>query len=569
MSPFNSEVLSNHSRRSFLIRASSFLATPVLFHIGRSAWAGTVESGKTTVVKTTYGQLRGMGENGVFTFKGIPYTGPSDGPNRFQPPTKLQPWTGIRDAFEYGPQAIQQKNPNSTNSVPSSENCQFINVWTPSVERGGKKPVMYYIHGGGFIGGSGGSGKNLEHDGSALSRNNDVVVVTSNHRLGAMGYLYLGDLSKKYPASGITGMLDIVASLEWIRDNIASFGGDPDNVFIFGESGGGQKVCALLAMPSAHGLFHKASIESAPNLNMGYCDIATKTTEQMMALLGLKTSQVDELVNLSPDRMMEAQAIVRSKSEDRNGTIGYFGPVVDGNYLPVHPYDPVGPAISKNIPLIIGSNKQEGLLRLQEKPEVFNMDEAGLKALIQARLGEKEGNHMLEIYRKSRPNASPADVYVDFTTHQWMWVDTTRRIERQLTLHGAPVYTYIFDYESEVPLRPNISYPRKAIHGMEVTFKLDHPENNPATGNRPERFQAAKNMSRAWAAFARTGDPSHSGIPKWPSYTIEQRATMILNATCTVVNDPMRDERLAWLEIPDQIGVKPYLQGAKAGVPEP
>src|SRR5579863_2050602 len=194
MNPFHPEDLSHHSRRSFLTRASSLVAAPALFQIGRSARAATVEPGQSAVVKTTYGQLRGVGENGVFVFKGIPYTGPADGPNRFQPPTKLQPWTGVRDALEYGPQAIQQQS-----RGPSSENSQFVNVWTPSVESGGKRPVMYYIHGGGFISGSGGFGKNLEHDGSALCRNNDVIVVTGNHRLGAMGYLYLADLSDKYP----------------------------------------------------------------------------------------------------------------------------------------------------------------------------------------------------------------------------------------------------------------------------------------------------------------------------------------------------------------------------------
>ena len=565
MNLLHSEMLGSFSRRSFVLRASSLLATPALFHMGRSAWADTVETGKTAVVQTMYGQLRGIGENGVFIFKGIPYTGPSDGENRFQPPTKLQPWTGVRDALEYGPQATQQKSPGSA-GVASSENCQFINIWTPSVDKGGKKPVMYYLHGAGFIGGSGGSGKNLLHDGSALSRDNDVVVVTSNHRLGAMGYLYLGDLSKKYPASGIAGMLDIVASLQWIHDNIASFGGDPDNVFIFGESGGGQKVCALLGMPSAHGLFHKGSVESAPSMYMNNREIATKTTLEVMKQLGLSANQVDELVNVPPDRLMEAQAVVRARSVDMEGTLGYFGPVVDGNYLPRHPYDPTGPAISKNVALIIGSNKQEGLLRLQEEPETFKIDEAGLKAHIRTRLGdEKVASDMYQLYRKNRPDAGPFEVYVDFLTHQWMWVDTTRRCERQLALHGAPVYTYIFDYESEVPISASISYPRKAIHGSEVAFKFDHPENDPTTGSRPERLQAAKNMSRAWAAFARSGDPSHSGIPKWPAYTLDQRATMVLNSTCTVVNDPMRDERLAWVKIPDKIGAKPHLQGVAGG----
>jgi para-nitrobenzyl esterase len=555
----------NLNRRAFLVRASTLIATPAWFNIGRRvAWGDAVETGKAAVVKTTYGQLRGVGENGVYVFKGIPYTGPSEGTNRFQPPTKLLPWTGIREAVEYGPQAYQQKNPNGGNNVASSENCQFVNIWTPSVDGAEKKPVMYYLHGSGFIGGSGGSGKNLLHDGGALSRNNDVVVVTSNHRLGVLGYLCLGDLSKKYPASGIAGMLDIAASLQWIHDNIASFGGDPNNVFVFGESGGGQKVETLMGLPAAHGLFHKASIESAPSLHLNYREIATKTAIDVMKELGLKPSQVDDLVNIPPERLMEAQGVVRARSEDMEGTLGYFGPVVDGHYLPAHPYDPVGPAMSKNVTLMVGSNKQEGLLRMVEEPETFKIDEAGLKSHIVARLGEKDGDAMYRLYRKNRTNVAPFDVYVDFLTHQWMWVDTTRRCERQLALHGAPVYTYIFDYESEVPLSKEISYPRKAIHGSEVAFKFGHPENDPTTGTKPERITAGKNMSRAWAAFARNGDPSHDGIPKWPAYTLDKRATMILDATCTVVDDPMREERLAWLKIPEKIGPKPHHQGVGA-----
>ena len=543
------------SRRAFLARASSLVAAPALFYIGRSARAATVETGKSVVVKTTYGQLRGVGQNGVYVFKGISYTGPCDGPNRFQPPTKLQPWTGVRDALEYGPQAIQQQVRGD-----ASENCQFVNVWTPNLESGGKRPVMYYIHGGGFISGSGGTGQNLNHDGSALAGNNDVVVVTSNHRLGAMGYLWLGDLSDKYPASGIAGMLDIVASLQWIHDNIAAFGGDPNNVFIFGESGGGQKVSTLMAMPSAHGLFHKASMESADNLHEGYRDISTQTTRQMMQLLGLNDSQVDEFVKIPTDRLMKAQATVRARSEDRNGRLGYFGPVMDGKYLPAQPYDPVGPAISKNIPVIIGSNKQESLLQLQNKPELLKLDESGLRAQVEARLGDK-ADHMLEIYRKNRPGATPTEIYIDLTTHQWMWMDTTRRCERQVALGGAPVYTYIFDYESEMPLNAKVSYPRRAMHGEEVPYKFGHPENSPNTGTKPERLEVGKNMSRAWATFARTGDPSHSGIPKWPRYTVQQRATMIIDAKFRVVNDPNREERLAWLEMPNKLGDKPYKLG--------
>jgi len=268
------------------------------------AAAGTTSAhGATTdlpVVETTKGRLRGMHENGVLVFKGVPYAGPSEGANRFKPPTAAEPWTGVRDAIEYGPQAIQNRDPNSppgTPVPPSSENCQFLNVWTPAVGDGRKRPVMFYSHGGGFATGSGGFGKNPSHDGSALAKSYDVVVVTHNHRLGLMGYLYLGDLlGEEYAASGITGMLDIVAGLEWVRDNIAIFGGDPGNVMIWGESGGGAKVSTLLAMPGAHGLFHKASIESGPGIRMTPREAAAATAQSLLKELGLAPSQARQLL---------------------------------------------------------------------------------------------------------------------------------------------------------------------------------------------------------------------------------------------------------------------------------
>lgn len=543
-------------RRAFLSRASALACSPLILG-GQSAHAEGFETGKSVVVRTTYGQLRGIGENGVLSFKGISYAGPSEGENRFKPPTKLQSWTGVRDAVAYGARAIQNSNGNGPAAGdPMSENCQFLNVWTPGEPNGRKLPVMFYIHGGGFMSGSGGSGKNLNQDGSALCRNNDVVVVTSNHRLGLMGYLYLAELGGDYPASGDNGMLDIVASLEWVRDNIAAFGGDPGNVTIWGESGGGEKIFTLLAMPSAKGLFHKASIESAPNLNMGYREQATETAKLVLADLGLSAGQVRELAKVPVARLVQAQQAVGRKTDGRAGTVGWFGPVVDGKYLPAHPYEPVAPAISKNIPMIIGSNMQETIFQLRTQPEAFSLDEAGLRARLQIRFGDK-ADLFLNTYRKGRPEASPTDIYIAITTHQWMWIDSVRRAERQLALKGAPVFMYLFDYESEAPVSNQIAYPRKAMHANEIPFKFDHPENDPGTGKKEARFQAAKNMSRAWAAFARTGNPSHSGIPKWPAYSLEQRATMILDSESKVINDPMREERLVWQQAVDKIGMRP------------
>ena len=534
------------NRRTFLAATAAASVVPL-----------RADDSANPVVKTNKGQLRGIKENGVTVFKGIPYTGPSDGVNRFKPPTKLEPWSGVRDAIDYGPQAIQNRDPNSlpgSSMAATSENCQLLNIWTPDVNDGKKRPVMFYSHGGGFATGSGGTGKNPAHDGSALAHNYDVVVVTHNHRLGLMGYLYLGDiLGEEYAASGITGMLDIVAALEWVRDNIAAFGGDPSNVMIWGESGGGAKVSTLLAMPPAHGLFHKASIESGPGIRMTPSDAATATTRALLEDLGLNAPQARQLLEVPVSRLLEFQG---KHINAGRGTVGNFGPVVAGPYLPAHPFDPAAPAISKNIPLIVGTNKDETIfqsehLPLAEATQIFNLNDAGLRERISKALGDKASqvDHVLTVYRENRPKATPTDLYIAITTGMGMWANAITLTERKVQQKGAPVFMYMFAYESEVPVAKTINYPMKSPHAMEIVFKFDHPENSANAGSRPERFDAARNMSHAWATFARTGNPSFDGIPKWPAYTLDTRATMILDAKCKVVNDPFAAERRLWEKI--------------------
>jgi para-nitrobenzyl esterase len=529
--------------KSFALGRREFIAAAIAS--GNLARAATSEP---PIANTTKGRLRGIAENGLVVFKGVPYAGPCDGANRFKPPAKVAPWTGIRDAVEYGPQAIQNRDPNSSPGTPmpaSAENCQVLNIWTPALD-GRKRPVMFYSHGGGFATGSGGSGRNPSHDGSALAKSYDVVVVTHNHRLGLMGYLYLRDiLGAEYASSGINGMLDIVAAMEWVRDNIAAFGGDPGNVMIWGESGGGAKVSTLLAMPSAHGLFHKASIESGPGLRMTPSDAAAATTKALLDDLGLSASQGRKLLDVPTERLLKFQA-----------KHGAFGPVVDGHYLPAHPFDPVAPAISKNIPLIVGLNKDETIFQsahapLEQAKQIFNLDDAGLRQRIAKALRDKAGRveQVLDVYRKSRPDASPTDLYIAITTGMGMWARVITLAERKVQQQGAPVFAYVFAYESEMPVAATIPYPLKTPHAMEIAFKFNHPENSRNTGNRPERFQAARNMSKAWATFARTGNPSFDGIPRWPAYTLDTRATMFLDAECRVIEDPYSAERRLWQEI--------------------
>jgi len=501
----------------------------------------------TVVASTRYGQVRGLKDDGFLWFKGIPYAGAPEGSGRFKAPPALRPWQGVRDATTYGAQAIQPPDPGwpkEWKPAPASEACLFLNVWTQGLRDGRKRPVMVYSHGGGFATGNGGAEvwpQQLNHDGSALAKAYDVVVVTHNHRLGLLGYLYLGDLlGDEYADSGAAGMLDIVAALHWVRENIAEFGGDPDNVMIWGESGGGMKTATLTAMPEAQGLFHKASVESGPALRLTPREAATETTRRVLAELGLKDSQARQILTMPAEQLSALQ----QRMSGTNPMV--FGPVVDGHTIPTHPYDPVAPAMSSHIPMIIGSNKDETIMFVQRgQPEIFSLDEAGLHTRLKAALGDRS-EEIIAAYKHSRPQASPTDLYIAITTGQFFWHNSILLAERKAALHAAPVYMYLFAYESEVPAHPTTTYPTKAAHAMEMAFKFDHPDNNPDAGKRPERYKAARNMSRAWATFARTGNPSHDEIPAWPAYDATTRATMFLDAQCTVVNDPWREERLVW-----------------------
>jgi para-nitrobenzyl esterase len=515
-----------------------------------AALPGSPPDRQSVVVETTHGSLRGVRNGGLTIFKGVPYAGSPAGTGRFKAAPSLGPWPGVRDALVYGPQAIQPPDtgwPKEWARPATSEDCLVLNVWTPGTGDGKKRPVMFYSHGGGFATGNGGAEvwpQNLHHDGAALARNHGVVVVTHNHRLGVLGYLYLGDiLGEEYAASGAAGMLDIAAALRWVVDNAATFGGDPGNVMIWGESGGGMKTGALTAMPGVKGLFHRASIESGPILRLTPKDAATEATGRVLAALGLSRKQARELVRVPADKLADVQ-----QQLSRTSPL-LFSPVVDGHFIPTHPYDPVAPGISADVPLIVGSNKDETILFLQRGDlPAFALDNTSLRERANARFGEK-ASRILEVYRHSRPQASPSDLWIAITTGEWFWRSSVVLAERKAALRAAPVFMYEFAYESEVPVAPGVAYPTKAAHAMEIAFKFDHPETSAAAGQRPERFKAARNMSAAWAAFARTGNPSHPGIPEWPPYEHERRATMRLDAECSLIDDPHREERLLWEEL--------------------
>ena len=507
-------------------------------------------------VEISTGKLRGTYTQGIHAYKGIPYGGPTGGKNRFQPPVPVESWAGVKEANGYGqacwqPADISPQSYTFMGAVGLSlmgEDCLVLNVWSPGLNDNRKRPVMVWLHGGGFFVGSG------DHlpcfDGASLAKSGDVVVVSLNHRLGVFGYLYLDEIAgDRYKGSGNAGMLDIVQALKWVRDNITVFGGDPGNVTVFGQSGGGAKVTALLAMPAAKGLIHRAVSQSGPGMKERPAEGATQVARQYLGAFGLKPNQLERLHEMRTDMVYSGWAAM---TPSVGMPFGHFAPVVDGKVLPVQPFDPVAAPTAADVPLMIGTNKDEVLFMLMRQPELKTCDENLMrKTLIERSRFEPGGinapleriDDLISVYRRTRPQASPFDRLIAMLTDQKR-AAAISVAERKTAAGHAPAYMYMFTWES-----PFLGGAVKSCHGLELPFVFNNVEPTGMIGNGPERFKLAEKISATWISFARNGNPNHKGIPNWPAYESGKRATMMLNLQCQMQEDPHPEERKIWEEI--------------------
>jgi para-nitrobenzyl esterase len=530
------------SRRD-LLRNSLSIGIPALVGgplVKRAAARG---GGAAPIAETQHGKVRGVDWQGVYVFRGIPYGGPTEGGARFLPPVKAAPWAGIRNAIENGPRCVQGsgkmysdpefgayfRGPTDRPDLAeekNSENCLVLNVLTPGLK--GKRPVMIYIHGGGY--------SNLSSQivvfGDALPREEDVVLVGINHRLSAFGYLYLGGLSEKYSVGNV-GQLDLIMALEWVRDNIAHFGGDPGNVTLFGASGGGGKLNTLMAMPAAKGLFHRAIIESGSQLRADEKETATQTAKVVLSKLGLAEDQVAELQRIPAQKLYAAA--------EGTGSLT-VGPVVDGLSVPRQIWDPLAPAMSADIPLLIGNCKDESTLFSKQHEELFHLDDAGLReGVLKAGVPGSNVDSLLAAYRRDHPKDTPSDIYFRISADRGARWNAVRQAELKIEQGKAKVYLYYF--VSEPPVAGG-KY--KAFHTAEHPLSL-------RLVLYPELERLSKQISGAWVAFARHGTPNRQGLPDWPAYSTSERATMIFDThKSEAVHDPDSEERLMLLNWPSR-----------------
>ncbi len=521
---------SHPDRRHFLQQAgllgvaASLAATPAL--------AGTAAA---PIARTRSGRIAGQTEHGVQVFRGIPY-GADTAPRRFQPALQEASWRGVRDALGYAAAA-----PQTGSEGPGSEDCLYLNVWTPALRDGGRRPILFYIHGGAY---NNGSGSDPLYDGGNLCRRGDVVVITVNHRLNLFGYLYLAQHGSAALAdSGNVGQLDLVQALQWVRQHAAEFGGDAGNVTVFGQSGGGAKIATLMAMPAAKGLFHRAWTMSGQQVTAAGPRAASQRAR--LVLDHFKLDHGDALRTLPMEKLLEAVKI-RDPSRVENSSL-YVGPVLDARNLPVHPFWPQAPAQSAGIPMVIGNTHDETRAFLGNDPANHTLGWDDLPARLEAQqYVDLLPSEVIAGYRRLYPQYTPSEIFFAATTAGRSWRGAVEELEARAR-QGAPTWAYQLDWYD----RGGEAAKLRAFHTLDIPLvfhNLQQPGSR--TGNGPQAQHVADTMSDALLAFARHGDPNHRGLPEWQPYALDRRQTLQFDAQSHLGDDPRGGERRLYQQAP-------------------
>ena len=519
------------ARREVLRTLAAGAGALVATGLPRSAAARQADA---PIATTTAGRIRGLADGDIKVFKGVRY-GADTAARRFQPPLPPAPWPGVRDAVAFGPVAPQT----GLRDRPQSEDCLHLNVWTPGLRDRGRRPVLVWFHPGGY---SGGTSNEVETDGARLSRQGNVVVVTVNHRLNVFGHLFLGEIAgETFADSGNAGILDLVLALRWVRDNVEEFGGDPGNVTIFGQSGGGAKCATLMAMPSAAGLFHRVLTMSGQQITASRVATATRHAEQLLAALSLSRERARLLESIPMAQLIEASRAP-----------AYTGPVKDGRSLPRDPFDPDAPPLSAAIPMILGNTAGETRTLIgRGDSTIFSLTWDTLPAKLQAHspfMGDLDRGEVIASYRRWYPDYSPADVFFAATTASRSWRGQVIEAERRAAQPGAAAHTWVFQFDWRTPIDGGRW---GAHHGLDVPFIFDNVSLVPEkVGLGDAAAPLAAQMSAMCLAFARTGRPEVPGLPAWPVYDLTRRATMVLDTKTRVVDDPRGQERRLFAQVP-------------------
>lgn len=539
-------------RRDVLMAASVVgLATvaggPAAAKAGGSSGADGLSTPPEAVVETRHGKVRGAVRDGVFVFKGVPYGKETGGAARFLPPQPPTAWTNVRPTLSYGPCCPQMVRAGWQNSETAfiydwddgfaGEDCLRLNVWSPGVAKGAR-PVMFWIHGGGYEAGS--SQELPGYDGERLARRGDVVVVSVNHRLGPFGFLDLSSVGgDRYGLSANAGMLDLVLALEWVKANAAAFGGDPGNVTIFGQSGGGAKVSNLMAMPAAKGLFHKAIVQSGSLLEIGDTGRSRKLAEVVLKALGIGSGELGKLADLPAAELIKAgEAARKEMPKPPAGRINlHWGPTLDGTVIP-GAWGDGAPAISADVPMIIGSTLNEYSPSLGN-PGLEAMGEEQARGMAKAIAGASPA--AWEAFKAARPTARPVEILSVLVSSQFR-APAVAQAQRKAAQGKGAAWLYRFDYNPATVLDGRV----RAFHCAELAYCFDNVDRClNATGGTAQARRLAGRMADAWIAFARTGNPNHKGLPKWAAVTTGATPNMLFDATCVVVDDPDAQERAA------------------------